>query len=603
MVMDITPRKFSIEQGLFSLAFFLALAVRFLNLGAQPLTDLEARSALQALEIAKGSRPLLGPQPAYLILTAVNFFIFGASNFLARFWPALAGAGLVLAPIAFKRQLGQKAAILLAFFLALDPGLLALSRMADSQIMAIGFVVLCLAAWHSKRYAMAGALGGMALLSGPFAWFGLTGLGLFQILLRREIGFLKKSQSIPDEREAESEDPVQTTTQNPGELESDEPHDPVQVINPLKTSLLWGVAAMLLVGTMFFMVPNGLSAWAGSISEFIKGWWTPSQVKPWVLLVAMPFYVPMAVIFGLIGLVRGISKPNKESIQLPLLSAIFLLMALIYPARQVGNLGWMLVPFWGLAAVELSRYMDLGLVRKWEIWLACVVTFSFLVFAWLEMLGIPAALSNPTILQTRFFLMIGALLLMILSMFLIATAWDGYIARIGIVWGSGLALILFTISAGMNSGGLRLPFSAELWQPAAQFVQADLLVKTANDLSDWRVGQVKNLNITIPTSLESPSLLWLFRDWNVEQVDALALDASPDLVLMAPGVELSLPSAYRGQDFILRQSPVWEGVTMDGWLRWIALRVLPVQSEFVVLWAREDLFLDGGTSLPNPSIP
>jgi hypothetical protein len=346
-----------------------------------------------------------------------------------------------------------------------------------------------------------------------------------------------------------------------------------------------------------------LSAWAGSISEFIKGWWTPSQVKPWVLLVAIPFYVPMAVIFGLIGLVRGISKPNKESIQLPLLSAIFLLMALIYPARQVGNLGWMLVPFWGLAAVELSRYMDLGLVRKWEIWLACVVTFSFLVFAWLEMLGIPAALSNPTILQTRFFLMIGALLLMILSMFLIATAWDGYIARIGIVWGSGLALILFTISAGMNSGGLRLPFSAELWQPAAQFVQADLLVKTANDLSDWRVGQVKNLNITIPTSLESPSLLWLFRDWNVEQVDALALDASPDLVLMAPGVELSLPSAYRGQDFILRQSPVWEGVTMDGWLRWIALRVLPVQSEFVVLWAREDLFLDGGTSLPNPSIP
>jgi len=80
-------------------------------------------------------------------------------------------------------------------------------------------------------------------------------------------------------------------------------------------------------------------------------------------------------------------------------------------------------------------------------------------------------------------------------------------------------------------------------------------------------------------------------------VDALRLDASPDLVILPQDVEIKLSSAYRGQDFILRQTPVWVGLSPDGWLRWIVFRKIPEQREFLVLWARDDLFLDAGAGL------
>lgn len=581
MNMMTTPRRISLEQGLLYLAFMLALVLRLINLGAQPLTDLEAKWALQALEIARGSKPLLGAQPAYLLLTAVNFFIFGASNFMARFWPALAGAGLILVPAAFQMQLGRKAAIILAFALALDPGMLALSRMAGSQMMAVGFMALCLAAWKSRSYKLAGFMGGVALLCGPSAWFGALGLGFTWAILNYAGG-----RSRVDNTTQADEDPGNVI-----------PPLPLHVENPLKTTLTWGAGTLLLVGTLLFLVPNGLSAWAGSIAEFIRGWWTASTVPLWVLLVALLVYVPLALIFGLIGMVRGLLKADRTSTQLGLMSGIFLLLALIYPAHQTRDLVWMLVPVWSLAAIELSRHLDFCSARKWENALATGVTFAFMVFVWLDLISIPSAYTNPAILQSRIILMLGALLLLIFSMFLVAAVWDEKIAQQGIVWGCAIALLLYTVSTGFNAAGLRLPFSAELWQPTPQFVQADLLTKTTDELSEWSRGHIRILTITIPSDLNSPALLWLLRDWHVEQVDALALDASPDLVILPQGVEIKLASAYRGQDFILRKTPVWDDLPLDGWLRWIAFRKIPEQAEFLVLWARDDLFLDAGAGL------
>ena len=123
------------------------------------------------------------------------------------------------------------------------------------------------------------------------------------------------------------------------------------------------------------------------------------------------------------------------------------------------------------------------------------------------------------------------------------------------------------------------------------------MIKTVDELSDWSKGHIQSLDITISSDLNSPALLWLLRNWQVEQVDALALDASPDLVILPQDVEIRLASAYRGQDFILRKTPVWYGLPLDGWLRWIVFRKIPEQSEFLVLWAQDDLFLDAGAGL------
>ncbi len=575
-----SPRRITSEQALFSLAFLLAMVLRFMNLGAHPLTDLEAKWALQASEIARGSKPLLGEHPAYLLLTAVNFFIFGTSNFMARFWPALAGVGLVLVPVAFRKQLGRKAAILLAFALALDPGMLAVSRTVGSQMMAVGFMGLCLAAWQYRSYKLAGGLGGLVLLCGPSAWFGTFGLGLSCFIINY-LNRRKKVESI-----SESEDVI-------------DDHDPDSSLseNNIKTTLTWGAGTLLLVGTMLFLVPNGLSAWAASIAGFITGWWSPGRLPLWMFPTTLLVYGPLALTLGGIGLVRGILNQETITIKLSIMAGVFFLLVLAYPVHQTTDLVWVLVPVWSLAAIELSRHLEFDPVIKWEIVLTSVIMVAFMVYVWLDLISISSGFNDPTIFRSRILLILGALLILILSMFLVAAIWDGKIVRFGLIWGGTIVLLLFTVGAGLNAGGLRHPYSAELWQPAPQFVQADLLVKTVKELSVWRRGQTKSVEIKTITDLNSPSLLWLLRDWHLEVVEALPLGASPEMVILPKGVEMKISSAYRGQDFLIRKTPIWESLPLDGWLSWIAYRKIPELSDFIVLWTRADVFQDAGAGL------
>ena len=119
-------RERNLEFGLFALALGLALALRLLRLGELPLNDDESRWALQALDLTRGLRTGMGPQPGYVTLTALVFFVIQAGNFAARLVPALFGAALSIVPYYFRDRLGSKPAIVLAFLLALDPGFLGL---------------------------------------------------------------------------------------------------------------------------------------------------------------------------------------------------------------------------------------------------------------------------------------------------------------------------------------------------------------------------------------------------------------------------------------------------------------------------------------------
>ena len=161
-----SSRSKATETVLYFLAITIAITIRFLHLGAQPLSDYEASWALQSLGVAQGARPVLDPNPAYILLAAVNFFIFDASNFLARFWPALAGSLLALAPLFLRGRLGRIPSLILAFGLAIDPGLVALSRLAGGPILAIAFAVFTWIAWEQDRPRLAGMLAALALLSG-----------------------------------------------------------------------------------------------------------------------------------------------------------------------------------------------------------------------------------------------------------------------------------------------------------------------------------------------------------------------------------------------------------------------------------------------------
>ena len=178
------PRSPRHETILYLLAFLLAFGLRFARLGELPLTDSEARLALDALSISQGGSPALSSHVAYTNLTAVLFFIFGGFNFLARFWPALAGSALVFVPLVFREQVRPRPALLLAFFFAMDPAFVALSRQAGGPILTVAASLLAAGFWLRRQPRLAGIFLALALLSGPALWPGLLGLLLAWMLSR-----------------------------------------------------------------------------------------------------------------------------------------------------------------------------------------------------------------------------------------------------------------------------------------------------------------------------------------------------------------------------------------------------------------------------------
>ncbi|MEW5938399.1 MAG: hypothetical protein AB1750_01945, partial [Chloroflexota bacterium] len=192
----------------------------------------------------------------------------------------------------------------------------------------------------------------------------------------------------------------------------------------------------------------------------------------------------------------------------------------------------------------------------------------------------------------RLYLLIGSVVIFIVSMILVGYGWSERVARVGAAWGLSILFGFYTVGAAWGATGLRTPNGVELYQSDATIAQADLLTLTADQISDWSTGNADDLPILI-YGIDSPALLWALRDHNPQAVTVLDPTSSPALVVTPPMQNLQLAAAYRGQDFTWRQTPAWDALSVYS-LRWLTLRELPLQSESLILWARDDLFLDAG---------
>lgn len=593
--MRFRPVKY--ESVLYLIAFILAAALRFIQLGALPLSDTEAGWALQALDVARGTRPLLGPQPIYILPTGLLFFLFGASNFLARFFPALAGSALILVPYLFRLRLRSIPALLLAFFLALDPGLVSLSRQAGSLMPALTLVLLAWAFWWGKRPRAAGVFAGLALLSGPAVWAGLLGLGLAWVL--------RHTMERPPAN-AKGEDQI-------AKGEADQGADNVRREN-LKAALTFGAATILLGGTMFLLSPSGLSAWLNALPVYLSGWAQPSGVPAGRLLFALLAYQPLALLFGLVAVVRGWLQRRKRYIRLSLWLLAALLVASFYPARQVGDLAWTLIPLWALAALELSNHTRIFFEERREVAGMAALVLILLSFAWLDYAGIALDPLNPanvtsnaiqvggTVLfenlpPTRYILLLSVFLLLVVSVLMVGLGWSGRTARLGSVWGMTVALGIYSLGMAWGATGLRTPDGWELWWPDERPAQADLLLQTVNEQSEWSTGDAMSQDVTL-LDIDSPALEWLLRGRSLRKAAALDLEEAPAIIISSQSDAINLPIAYRGQDFSWRREPFWDITGIYEWIKWSVFRDLPYEAETVVVWIRNDLFIDTSQSLP-----
>ena len=561
------------EHLLYITAFGLALVSRFLALGVAPLSDFEAGWAMQALQVSRGVPTDLGPQPGYVLLTGVVFFIFGSSNALARLWPALAGSLLIWAPYLFRRRLGQVAAIILAFGLALDPGLVSLSRLAGGPMFAIGFGLLAAGLVYTRRILLAGVSTGLALLGGPAVIQGALGTGLAFSLGRYLEGLGVINNLTPDDA---------------GEISTEK----------VRVGILVGGGTLLLVGTLFFKFPQGLGALAGIIPAYLGGWMEPSGVPASRLLAALVFYQPLALAFGLVAAIRGWVRRSPLSRWMSLWSVVALVMALVYPGKHVADVAWVSLPLWGLAALELSRQIQINNDDYIPALGQAALVTTLLALAWLNLAGMTHVAGDPQVFRLRWVVIAGTLALGVVTTLLVGLGWSAAAAQRGLAWGFGAALGLYTLASLWSITQLHQRSAAELWIPMPVTQDANLLLNTLEELSEWTTGFDESFDVVVTS--QAPSLKWVLRNWpQARFLSSIATGELPSAIVTAAGQnEPSLKMAYRGQDFIWSLSPAWEGALPENWLAWLVFREAPLAREQVILWARGDLF-PGGSLFPS----
>lgn len=564
-----TYRHFKYEGWLYAFAFLLALALRLTQLGAMPLTDAEAAPALQALHISQGAKPPLSPHPFYILFTSVLFFLYGGgTNFLARLIPALIGSLLVFAPLLFDERLTlrPRPSLILAFFIALDPGLTALSRQAASSIFAIAFLIFFWAFINKNKPSLAGFFAALALLSGPSIWYGLLGLGLTWAILQ---GFYFRRSPNP-----------QSPITNP------QPPYP-----NYQTFLIPFLLTFITAGTLFFIVPSGLSAALASIPAFIKTWLTSSDVPTGRLFLSLLVYQPLAVLLALIAIVRGWANGSFRIIPLSIWLLVSFLLAIFLPSRQIDDLAWALIPLCVLAAMELGRNVTIFPEERREVIGVVLLTAFIWTFAWLDFSGLVWLSADSREYTMRLALLIGTLILLLLSLLLVAAGWSTRTARLGGLWGFALVLGVLGLGGTFGSAGLRGLAHPELWWTPAMPMQADLLQATLRDISELGLGNDFSAPVVI-TGINSSALEWALREHSVSVAASFDISSSPYFVITPQQTDPILAAAYRGQDFTWRQTPLWNATLPRDWIRWITLREMPQSGETIILWARDDLFLD-----------
>jgi len=556
--------RFSLETLLFILAFLVALGFRLFQLGAVPLSESEANLALQALAIAGGKHVAISGQPGYIILTSVIFYLFGSSEFLARLAPALIGSLFVLVPLLYRQRLGKPLAVGMAFALALDPGLIAISKQASGEILSITFMLAAAGFLLHRKSIWAGIYTALAIISGTGFWFGMVILGiawlLSQVLGKGILPAL--GDTAPDNAEWS-----------------------------WLSYLVSGTLTLLVVSTVFWTVPAGLNAVFSGLSDYFLGWFSQPQTSLKLILAGLSIYELFPLLLAMLALVVSFFRKTKLPPFFFYWFAAAILLVSLYPGRQLAYLEWAIIPLW-VIGIHAFLQFPLPLLKEDRLPLGGIGVLAFvaLIFGWMNFSGLATLSVNSTYdLQLRLASLAGSLILISLAVILISWGWSWYVAANGIFFSFALVLGLFTLSMGWHAAGFGSQPESELL-PTGSFTDASIFDKSVRDISFWNTGQTNFLDVYV-VNISSKSLQWSLRDFsNLHIVDSIPNDADYSMIITPENQDLSLAAAYTGQDFVYSESTDWSSMQFYDWVSWIVRHQTPKKVEKSILWVRSDLF-------------
>lgn len=543
------------------LALVLALSMRLVNLNQPSLTDNEAQLALQAFGVVKGQSTNIGGQPGYVALTSLLFFIFGSSNFFARLWPALFGAGLVLVPCLFRKHMDDEVGVLLAFIIALEPGLIALSRTADGAMITITALLTAIGFLFNKKIVPSGILFAVSMAGSEKFWPLVLALGITGLVT----SFKKEDKK-----------PVIQKKENPRWQE-------------LGITFL---ITLLLISSQFFLYPKGISGIGSGFVNYLKSWQQSANLSVLnFLLVCLSTQLP-AIILAIWALISGLKIKSKTTRFLGFWWGIGLILGVLNPSLNTLTAVMINLPVFLLAAIQINRIIEKLVIHSNVVSLvefgATVSLLLFSVFNLLNLVNFPS--NDPILIRNR---LIGTLLplaLWIAFTMLMAWGWDLISTRSGLIIGTGLLLLAVLAGSGWKAAGLGSRPENELLASPGFITGEESLSQSIAEVSRWNYGQAASIDVDV-VGLNSPSLIWALRNLKMVTADSVfPTNTTPSIVISSLETMIQTQTLYRGQLVSWSVQPDWFQMKWQDWIKWGFLRIIPQQKESIILWVRNDLF-------------
>jgi hypothetical protein len=544
-------------------AFILALGFRLIHLGSIPLSNSESEIALQALSIAEGLKTGISSHVAVLGLTSFAFYLTNASVFLARFWPAVFGAFIVLIPFLYRKQIGVWPAIGLSYFLAISPEMVATSRVVGSPMSALVFLLFAGGFLLKEKPLLFGVCLALGLMSGPGFWMGILIIGVSFLIIK-----------------------LINRTYPTGILVF---HRKDQLF--YLAGLAFGLT-LLVIGTGFFRSAFILSGTFEGLVEFTKGF-NSSEVTPRYLLpLALLAYSIGPLVFGIWGSVRGILLNNKMDVFLVSWWIVGMVIIFTYPGSDPADLVWITLPLWFLSARVISQIFHLPTDRKWLMAISAIVVViitTFILMALRSLLNYGVGQRE----QLNYLIAIlGGLVFVVALILLLGFGWSKEVALSGLLIGIIVVMSAGLISISVKGTGLGSDNPKEIWYPHEPVLITRWMEKSIDQILDWNLRSNSTEGIIV-SGFDSPGMRWALNNYdNVYFEPGLSPRSEPEILITSVEAEPEISNSYRGQDLVWSERIPWESMTPYQVLKWLVTRDAPVIGQEVILWVRTDLMPD-----------
>lgn len=577
----------SVEAVVIAFIFFVALGLRTIELGSTPLSDTEAAQAIAAWKTLNPPFPIQGEirSPLVFTTTLASLFIAGASNSAVRFGPMLGGMLLVLAPLLLRKRSGRLSTIVSMALLAISPVAVSASRQLDGTIYAMAAILVGLTA--AERYISTRAPANIVNVAVAVAVALLADYGSLVPIAALLFGVA--IMVVTDEEDAISRASLQRYLM----------------------SVPWGlfviafVAALVALGTLLFIVPQGIGALGDQLVRFAGGIFSPPQNSPFLGTILLA-YESGIVLFGTAGSWTLMQSPEPWKRFVSGWGIATLMLALLYRGALPVHSLWVVVPLALLSGMLIEDAVRLRHnAPQWVIGLNILGTIALIAMI---LLTVSEYLRQPLVFTFPFDVPLEAAILsfpvqpvlavlyviLCLSLFFAMASMWGMNAMIQSICAT-LLICAFMGGIGQSStiAFTRDSTSYEILHYRPALPTLSLMVETAYHLGKLGVGDAAEASVTIQGE-SNFALAWAFRDFrNIRVVDRLD-PGTQDVFVITPlaSTNPALGSGYSGQRFAVDQAWRPQGLSVAEFVDWLLYRhsSAPLERNEAILWVRNDIY-------------